>query len=170
MHKKCKPVDGSAFRIPTKEQKCSFSCAIQNAPKGILFYAPGGIRCQLTSIFLFTSFQKYCVAPTRARLSLQVFATWLRLSNPHERAEMLFLLRNTKCPEGHPFLCAGRDSNTLVKYLEGHLFLCLYCTKLELILNRIPATRRARGDAIPPRVRIGVYCTSGALALLAQQT
>ena len=27
-------------------------------------------------------------------------------------------------------------------------YLCLYCTKLELILNRTPTTRRARGDAI----------------------
>ena len=33
-------------------------------------------------------------------------------------------------------------------YTRFARFVCLYCTKLELILNRTPATRRARGDAI----------------------
>lgn len=53
----------------------------------IIGYAnrPDRTCCHFSSIFLFTSIEKYCEAPSRSRLSL---ATWLRLSSIHTSPKM----------------------------------------------------------------------------------
>ena len=62
---------------------------------------------------------------------------------PSPQAATKSVLKNQDKQHGRHFVPPMRPS---VK-CQRVKFWCLYCTKLELILNRTPATRRARGDA-----------------------